>query len=131
MAIWCIGFFAIGFAAIGFAAAGFAGAAGALAAGAAGAAAGGDDGVIGAFCAQTGAAIARAAAMATPVKRCFMFVVLCGSSGFDTTATAAVPEGGPCEPSVRNNATVVSFRRTRNRSFAYPTLPVPDNIYPI
>src|ERR1700761_5475557 len=50
------------------------------------AAAGGDDGVIGAlefdggFCAQTGAAIARAAAMATPDKRCFMLVVLCGSS---------------------------------------------------
>ena len=32
-----------------------------------------DDGVIGApLCAQTGAAIARAAAIATPFKRCFM-----------------------------------------------------------
>jgi uncharacterized membrane protein len=31
-------------------------------------------GVIGAVCAQTGAAIARAVAMATPVKRCFMLV---------------------------------------------------------
>src|SRR5689334_15417038 len=46
---------------------------GAPAVGAAGAAAalGGDDGVIGA-CAQAGAAIARAAAIATPFKRCFM-----------------------------------------------------------
>src|SRR5712691_12957799 len=49
------------------------GAIGAPAAGAAGAVAalGVDDGVIGA-CAQTGAAIARAAAIATPFKRCFM-----------------------------------------------------------
>src|SRR6266436_1416504 len=39
--------------------------------GAGAAALGGDDGVIGA-CAQTGAAIARAAAIATPFKRCFM-----------------------------------------------------------
>jgi hypothetical protein len=45
--------------------------------GAIGAAAGGEAGdFIGAVevCAQTGAAIARAAAMATPVKRCFMLV---------------------------------------------------------
>jgi hypothetical protein len=41
-------------------------------------------GVVGAgeggVCAQTGTAIARAAAMATPLKRCFMLVVLYGSS---------------------------------------------------
>src|SRR5579872_1341615 len=52
----------------------------------------------GAFCAQTGAAIARAAAMATPVKRCFMLLVLYGSSGFDTTATACFSCGRPCGP---------------------------------
>jgi hypothetical protein len=125
--MWCIGligFFAIGLA-IGLAAMGvaaglvamdFAGAAGA----AAGGVIGGDAG--GGFCAQTGAEIARAAAMATLVSRCFMIVVLCGSSEFDTTATdttatACCTPGRPCEPSVGNNARVVSFRRTRNRSY--------------
>jgi hypothetical protein len=61
----------------------------------AGAAAGGEaGGVIGAVevCAQTGAAIARAAAMATPVKRCFMLVPP-GSSGFDITANAFSSRG--------------------------------------
>lgn len=61
-----------------------AGASAAGAAGAVGSAAGADDDGDGP-CAQTGAAIARTAAMATPVKRCFMLVVLYGSSGFDTT----------------------------------------------
>jgi len=67
MAIWCIGFFAIGFVVVGVEVAG------------------GEEGVIGAVWAQLGAAIARAATMATPVKRCFMLFVLCGNSGFGTT----------------------------------------------
>src|SRR5437016_3773762 len=57
------------------------GAAGAVAAGARGAE--GADGVIGALvCAQTGATIARAAAIATPFKRCFM-----------PLSSVAVPDG--------------------------------------
>jgi len=63
--------------------------------GVAGAAAGGEAcGVIGGvdICAQAGAAIARAAAMATPVKRCFMLVPP-GSSGFDITANAFSSRG--------------------------------------
>src|SRR5258707_9315715 len=83
-AIFFIGFFAVGVAAAAFGAAGAL--AGAAAFGAAGAAFGGDDGVIGAVCAQTRAAIARAAAMATPVKRCFMLFVLFGNFGFGNYA---------------------------------------------
>ena len=57
------------------------GAAGAVAAGARGAE--GADGVIGALvCAQTGAAIARTAAIATPFRRCFM-----------PLSSVAVPDG--------------------------------------
>src|SRR5271168_1781083 len=79
MAIWCIGFFAIGFVVVGVEVAG------------------GEEGVIGAVWAQLGTAIARAAAMATPVKRCFMLFVLCGSSGFGTTLQRrALSPAGPC-----------------------------------
>jgi hypothetical protein len=123
---WRIGFFAaIGFAAAGLAAIGFAGAAGAAAGGfaPAGAAAGG------AFCAKTGAAIARAAAMATPVRRCFMLVVLCGSSGFDTTATADIPHGDPCGSSVETTHLLFRSDKYATVFSAYPTSPVPDNIY--
>ena len=71
----------IGFFAIGAPAAGFAAAAGAA-------------GFIGAFWAQAGAAIAKAAAIAIPVRRCFMPIVLCGSSGFDDTLQIlALPDG--------------------------------------
>src|SRR5437867_583561 len=91
-----------------------AGAAGAAAAGARGAE--GADGVIGALvCAQTGATIASAAAIATPFKRCFMPFILCGSSGWDKYAERlAQPEGGSSGPRARNNAHGVSFPRTRN-----------------
>jgi hypothetical protein len=55
--------------------------------------------------------------MATPVKRCFMLVLLCGSSGFDTTRQRlAVPEGDLTKPPIGNKVLVVSFRRTRNPS---------------
>src|SRR5271163_1504996 len=57
--------------------------------------AGGEEGVIGAVCAQAGAAIARAAAMATPVKSCFMLVFLCGSSDSTLAATACFTQGRP------------------------------------
>src|SRR5579863_6474922 len=47
-------------------------------------------------CANAGPAIARAAAIATPNKRCFIAFVLYGSSGLDNTLhRLALPEGGP------------------------------------
>jgi hypothetical protein len=131
--IWCtIGLVAVAFGA-GAGAAAFGAGAGAAAfgagAGAAGAGFGGFAGVIGAFCANTGVASANTAAIATPFKSCFMFVVLCGSSGFVITRQQrAQLEGSPCGPSVRNNRFVVSFQRSRNSRIAYPTLPVPDNM---
>src|SRR5438477_5467193 len=70
--------------------------AGADAAGAAGAR---DEGVIGAaVCAQTGAAIARAATTATPFKRCFMPLssVWQFRSGGQYAATGWQPESEPC-----------------------------------
>jgi len=88
----------LGMTGAGLAGAGLAGAG----AGAAGAGFGGVAGVIGAFCANTGVASANTAAIATPFKRCFMIVVLCGSSGFVITRQQrAQPEGGPCEPSAQ------------------------------
>jgi hypothetical protein len=98
--------------AIGFAAAGVAGAAAGFA-GAAG----------GVLCAQTGAAIARAAAMATPVKRCFMLVVLYGSSGFDSTATACSSCG---EPSVETTQPLLRSAEHATIRVAYPIPPVTD-----
>src|SRR5580704_12338441 len=77
---WCLTMCRLGF--IGIAADVLAGAI-VLAAGAGAVLAGGEAGVIGAFCANAGAAIANTAAIATPFKRCFMLVVLCGSSGFE------------------------------------------------
>src|SRR5882762_6960828 len=91
-----------------------AGAAGAVAAGARGAE--GADGVIGALvCAQTGAAIASTAAIATPFKRCFMPLSSVAVPELDKYAERlAQPEGGSSGPRARNNAHGVSFPRTRN-----------------
>ena len=63
--------------------------------------------------------------MATPVKRCFMLVVLYGSSGFDTTGYGVLfLKGG--EPSVETTQSL--FRSDEHATFrvAYPTPPVPD-----
>jgi hypothetical protein len=61
--------------------------------------AGGAAGVIGAFCANAGAAIANTAAIAMPFKRCFMLFVLCGSSGFDICGNGVLyPWEGSREP---------------------------------
>src|SRR5205085_10754346 len=73
-----------------------------------------DDGVIGA-CAQAGAAIAKAAAIATPFKKCFM--PLSSVAVPDSTIRCkrrALPEGGPFGPRARNNRVVVSLPRIRN-----------------
>src|SRR5205807_5387499 len=71
-----------------------AGAAGAVAAGARGA-----EGVIGALvCAQTGAAIARAAAIATPFKRCFMPLSSVAVPDGQHAERLAQPEGGSSGP---------------------------------
>src|SRR5229473_8358486 len=87
-----------------------AGAAGAAALGAAGAAA---LGVIGA-CAHAGAAIARAAAIATPFKRCFM--PLSSVAVLDWTIRCdglLHPRVDPCGPRGKNNRRGVLFPRTR------------------
>src|SRR5229473_5885559 len=87
------------------------GAAGAAALGAAGAAA---LGVIGA-CAHAGAAIARAAAIATPFKRCFM--PLSSVAVLDWTIRCyglLHPKGDLWGPRGKNNRLVVPFPRTRN-----------------
>src|SRR5438552_18114283 len=94
------------------------GAAGAPAVGAAAGAAalGADDlGVIGACAHAAGAAIARAAAIATPFKRCFMPLSSVAVLDWDNTLQPlAVPEGGPHRPRGENNRLVVPFPRTRN-----------------
>src|SRR5580704_17651932 len=78
----------------------------------------GVEGVIGVLCAHTGAAIARAAAMATPVRRCFMLLVLCGSSGIVTTRQRrAYPRAPNTGFRLETTHSVVSFRRKRNLSY--------------
>src|SRR6266536_2612465 len=96
---------AIGF--IGSAAAGAAAGAAAL---------GADDlGVIGACAHAAGAAIARAAAIATPFKRCFMPLSSVAVLDWDNTLQPlATPEGDPRRPRGENNRLVVPFPRTRN-----------------
>src|SRR6266705_3955693 len=78
------------------------GAAGAPTVGAAAGAAalGADDlGVIGACAHAAGAAIARAAAIATPFKRCFMPLSSVAVLGWDNTLQRlATPEGDPRRP---------------------------------
>src|SRR5665213_1596079 len=77
----------------------------------------GDAGVMGAFCANAGAEIANTAAIAMPFKRCFMFFVLCGSSGFDICGNGVLYPWETLESlSGGNNPLVVSFRWARNCS---------------
>src|SRR5262249_44454464 len=85
-------------------------------------------GVIGA-CAPTGAAIASAAAIATPVKRWFMLVVLCGSSGFDTTATAFVSAGGPGELPVETTRLLFRSEEHATLRSACPIPTAPDIMF--
>src|SRR5229473_2979649 len=86
------------------------GAAGAAALGAAGAAA---LGVIGA-CAHAGAAIARAAAIATPFKRCFMPLSSVAVLDWTIRCNGLLYRGGPRGSRAENNPFVVPFPRTRN-----------------
>jgi hypothetical protein len=105
-----------------------AGAAGAVAAGARGAE--GADGVTGALvCAQTGAAIASTAAIATPFKRCFMPLSSVAVPDWTNTLKGslnprvALPGLGP-------ETTRVVFRSREHATWGvtYPTSPAADNM---
>jgi hypothetical protein len=81
--------------------------------------AGGDAGVIGALvCANAGAAIANTAAIATPFKRCFMLLVLCGSSGFDICGNGVLYLGGDFAASGRKQP-ACRFVPTNAQPFVY------------
>lgn len=109
------------------------GAAGAPAAGVAGAAALGaallgDVGVIGA-CAHAGAAIARAAAIATPFKRCFM--PLSSVAVLDGTIRCnGLLHPGAALAGLGAKTTILLFRSRERATFGvtYPTSPVADNM---
>ena len=83
-----------------------------------------DEGVIGApVCAQTGAAIARTAAIATPLKRCFMpLSSVAVPDGTVRCKGLAQPESGPSQAPGENDHAVVPFREYTTLSVAYPTL---------
>src|SRR5579862_1982083 len=92
------------------------GAAGAPAAGAAAGALLGDEGVIGA-CAHAGAAIARAAAIATPFKRCFMPLSSVGFLVWTIRCYGFLrPRATVAGLGAKNNRNAVPFPRTRNFS---------------
>src|SRR5580765_629666 len=98
-----------------------------LAPAAAGGALGAGDGAAGA-CAQTGAAIARAAAIATPFKRCFMplssvavldWTIRCKSS---LTARAALASLGP-----ETTGSLLRSHEHATLGVTYPTSLAADN----
>jgi len=75
-----------------------------------------DDGVIGApVCAQTGAAIASAAAIATPFKRCFMPLSSVAVPGRYAAKGSLKLESDPCRPQSRRQRCCRSFRDTQLR----------------
>src|SRR5438128_2058170 len=108
------------------------GAAGAPAVGAAAGAAalGADDlGVIGACAQAAGAAIARAAAIATPFKRCFMPLSSVAVLEWTIRCNGLLHPGG--RPSgLGAKTTVLLFRSREHATFSvtYPTSPVADNM---